>query len=122
MATSSEAHTTHGDRFWQRAAKTASAQSQKHFIEAFNEYAQAIVERAADRSHSYIRSLDEYMAVRRYTVGSMPIFAILELEMDLPDEAVHHPVIEKLSVLATDMITIANVRRPSLDFTPLKRV
>lgn len=100
-------------RFWQLAVKTASAQSQKHFIDAFNEYAQGIVQRAADRSQSYIRTLDEYLAVRRYTIGSMPIFAILELDMTLPDDAIHHPVIEKLTALATDMMIIANVCYPS---------
>lgn len=49
------------------------------------------------------------MEVRRYTIGLMPSLAILELDMDLADEVIHDPLIEKLTVLATDMIILGNV-------------
>jgi hypothetical protein len=34
--------------------------------------------------------------------------------MDLPDEAVHHPVVEEMSILAIDMIILCNVGCASL--------
>lgn len=68
-----------------------------------------MVQQAADRTHKYIRTIQEYLEVRRDTIGAKPSFAILELDMNLPDEAIHHPVIEELSILSIDMILLGNV-------------
>ncbi|KAI0293868.1 isoprenoid synthase domain-containing protein [Multifurca ochricompacta] len=64
---------------------------------------------AADRNRGHIRNIEEYIEARRETIGGAPAFALVELGMNLPDEAVNHPVIEELSMLATDMIWVANV-------------
>jgi hypothetical protein len=53
--------------------------------------------------------MDEYMEVRRITIGAMPFFAMLGMGLNLPDEAVLHPVIHELSALAADMIALTNV-------------
>jgi hypothetical protein len=68
-----------------------------------------VVQQAADRTHKHIRGIQEYLEVRRDTIGAKPSFAILELDMNLPDEAVHHPVIEEMSSLTIDMILLGNV-------------
>ena len=68
-----------------------------------------MVQQAADRTHKHIRSIQEYLEVRRDSIGAKPSFAILELDMNIPDEAVHHPVIEELSILSIDMILLGNV-------------
>ncbi|KAI0296923.1 isoprenoid synthase domain-containing protein [Multifurca ochricompacta] len=91
------------------AIKTASPQSQKRFIEAFDIYSEAVVQQAANRDHKHIHSIQEYIEVRRQTIGAWPVFALIELDMNLPDEAVHHSAIEQLSVLAVEMIWVANV-------------
>ena len=98
-------------RFWEHAIKTASPGSQKRFIEAFASYTQAVVQQAADRTYEHIRSIDEYVDARRDTIGAIPSFVILEMGLNLPDEAVRHPVIHELSILATDMILLDNVGR-----------
>ena len=49
------------------------------------------------------------MEVRRGTIGAKPVFALLGVGLNLPEEAVLHPVIEELSVLAADMISLSNV-------------
>jgi terpene synthase-like protein len=49
------------------------------------------------------------LEVRRDTIGAKPSFAILETAMNLPDEAVYHPDIVELSVVAVDMILLGNV-------------
>ncbi|KAI0290408.1 terpenoid synthase [Multifurca ochricompacta] len=95
-------------QFWELGIKTASPQSQKRFIETFGSYMQAVVQQAADRTNKHIPTIEEYFEIRREDVGTKPCFAILELEMDLPDEAVNHPTIQELSVLATDMIFLVN--------------
>ena len=56
------------------------------------------------------------MEVRRGTIGTMPSFALLGLGLNLPDEAVHHPVIEELSALAADMIALSNVSQDSTTY------
>ena len=70
----------------------------------------AVVQQAEDRSQKNIRTLDSYLEVRRDTIGAKPSFAILELEMDLPDDVFNHPILEKLRVLVIDMLCIGNVR------------
>ena len=69
---------------------------------------------AADRTHEYIRTIDEYLEMRRDTIGAKPSFAILETGLDLPDEAVRHPIINELSILAIDMILLGNVSRDAI--------
>ena len=55
--------------------------------------------------------MNEYMEVRRITIGAMPSFALLGLGLDLPDGAILHPVIVELSALAADMISLTNVSK-----------
>ena len=62
-----------------------------------------------DRGHKHIRNVKEYFEVRRDTIGTRPSFALLGLDMNLPEEAVQHPVIEEMTILATDMIILDNV-------------
>ena len=64
--------------------------------------------RAADK-HG-LRSVQEYFEFRRDIIGARPAFVLLELDMNLPDEAVHHPVIEEMTILAIDMTILDNVR------------
>jgi len=98
-------------RFWELAIETASPESQKRFIETFDTCAQSVVQEAKDRSQRHIRTTDEYLEIRRDTSGIKPSFAILETGLNLPDEVVRHPVIEKLSTLAVEMILLDNVSR-----------
>ncbi|KAH8980716.1 terpenoid synthase [Lactarius hatsudake] len=80
-------------RFWELAINTASAQAQKRFIET---------------SDAYLQAVDD-LAIRRDTTASKPCFAVLESDMNLPEEAVHHPVIEELYILSIDVILLDNV-------------
>jgi Delta6-protoilludene synthase len=75
------------------------------------------VDQAADRTHKYIRTVDEYLEIRRDTIGAKPSFAILETGLNLPDEAVRHPIINELSIVAIDMILLGNVSRDAVAHT-----
>ena len=68
-----------------------------------------MVQEVADRAHKHIRGIQDYLEVRRDTSGAKPCFALLELDMNLPDEAIHHPVIEELYIISIDMILLGNV-------------
>ncbi|KAI0293873.1 terpenoid synthase [Multifurca ochricompacta] len=95
-------------QFWELAIKTASPPSQKRFIETYGAYTQSVVQQAVDRINKHIPTIQEYLQVRRNNIGATPAFAMIELEMNLPDDVVHHPAVEELSVLATDIIILGN--------------
>jgi hypothetical protein len=56
------------------------------------------------------------MEVRRGTIGAMPVFALLGMGLNLPEEAVLHPVIKELSALAADMISLSNVSQDTTTY------
>jgi hypothetical protein len=56
-----------------------------------------------------IRSISEYLQLRRRTIGVRPSFAFFLFTDDLPDSVVDHPHIEKLACGAIDMTILANV-------------
>ena len=60
--------------------------------------------------------MDEYMEVRRDTIGAKPVFAMLGMDLNLPEEAIFHPVIEELSALAVDMISLSNVSQDATTY------
>lgn len=60
--------------------------------------------------------MDKYMEVRGATAGVLPCFAMLGLGLNLPDEAVHHSVIDELSALAADMIALTNVSQDTTTY------
>ncbi|KAH9173525.1 terpenoid synthase [Lactarius sanguifluus] len=95
-------------QFWELAIKTTSPQAQKRFIKVFDAYAQAVVQEAADRGHKYVRSVQEYLEVRRDTIGGRPAFSMIELDLNLPDEVVEHPAIEDMTAWAVDMLILDN--------------
>ncbi|KAI9447576.1 terpenoid synthase [Lactarius indigo] len=93
---------------WELAIKTASHQSLKRFMKAGSACAQAMVQKTADQRHKRIRSVEEYFDVRRDSIGGRPALALIELDINLPKEAVNHPVIEEMTILAIDMIILDN--------------
>ncbi|KAG1839501.1 isoprenoid synthase domain-containing protein [Suillus tomentosus] len=95
-------------QFWARAIQFASLLSQRHFLETFDEYINSVVVEALDREQGHRRSLDDYLKLRRKTVGVKPSFTIFEMGMDLPDEVFYHPVIMNLADCITELIIIDN--------------
>ncbi|KAG1809646.1 isoprenoid synthase domain-containing protein [Suillus subaureus] len=95
-------------QFWARAIQTASLSSQRHFLETFTAYLRAVVVEALDREQGHRRSIDDYLKLRRLTIGAHPSFTICEMGMDLPDEIFYHPIIVELAGCSTDLIIIDN--------------
>ncbi|VDB91864.1 unnamed protein product [Peniophora sp. CBMAI 1063] len=95
-------------QFWERAIKTASPGSQKRFLDYSAHYTQAVVQEAEDRHQNVVRPVDEYLVVRRETSGVKVCFAIIELDLDLPQEVLDHPVIKEMEVLVADMVLLFN--------------
>lgn len=99
-------------RFWARAIKDARVSAQRRFISTFDTYMQSVVQQAADRAENHVRDVDTYFENRRENVAVRPGFALLEFDMELPDEVLEHPVIVDLTTHCIDMITADNVRVP----------
>ncbi|KAG1830863.1 terpenoid synthase [Suillus variegatus] len=95
-------------QFWARAIQSASLPAQRHFRETFNEYINSVIVEALDREQGRERSLDDYLKLRRKTIGAKPCFLIIEMEMDLPDEVFYHPVIMDLADCIAELMIIDN--------------
>jgi hypothetical protein len=57
-----------------------------------------------------VRDIQSYFEVRRETIGTRPSFAMLQLDMDIPDDIMENPILSELEVCTTDMILLGNVR------------
>lgn len=89
--------------------KAASPQAQSRYIATWDDYTKAVIEEAQDRMEQRSRTIDEYFVVRRDTIGALPCFAANEFEVDLPEEALDHPVVASMREWALDLIHIGNV-------------
>ncbi|RPD59287.1 terpenoid synthase [Lentinus tigrinus ALCF2SS1-7] len=95
-------------QFWERAIQSASESAQRRFISTFDAYCQSVVQQAADRDVQRLRDVNSYLEMRRENIGAKPSFALLELDMNLPDEVLAHPAIVDLTTWAIDMIILGN--------------
>jgi len=95
-------------QFWRLAMKSSSPTCQKRFIKSYELFMASVIERTKDRDHDYVRSLAEYFAIRRNTIGSEPSFVMLEMTLDIPEDVYSHEIISKLMTCATDMIVLSN--------------
>lgn len=68
----------------------------------------SVVQQSSDREHGCQRNIDDYLAIRRYTIGAEPSFVVNAMNMDLPDHVVEHPTLRRLELLAIDMIVMGN--------------
>ncbi|KZV79064.1 terpenoid synthase [Exidia glandulosa HHB12029] len=96
-------------QFWQRVMPLASPGVQSRFIAHFQDWVDSVVEQALDRDSARSRNVEEYMAVRRLTIGAYFAFVLHQLGQQVPDEsAFDRPVIQRLETLAAEMIILAN--------------
>ncbi|KAJ6477498.1 terpenoid synthase [Mycena vulgaris] len=95
-------------QFWCRTIIITSPLCQRRFIDAFGHYTSSVVTQAADRGQGHIRNVAEYLATRRDNIGAKPSFAVLDLALNVHDDVITHPCIEKLTVYTTDMLIIGN--------------
>lgn len=97
--------------FWIRTLEEgkASRSTAERFMDTFGEYTECVRQQAADRDHDIIRPIEEYLIMRRGTVGVRPSFDFFVLSDDLPNEVLEHPRVEALIRGAIDMSILSNV-------------
>ena len=90
--------------------KVTSEGAQRRFIRDFTSYVYGVTDEASDRTSGHIRSIADYIPLRKLTSGSRATFICIELGLDIPDEVYEHPALESLLELTADTIVITNVR------------
>jgi Delta6-protoilludene synthase len=68
-----------------------------------------VIEESADRGTGHIRSIPEYLELRRLTIGGYPSFLCFELGLDIPDEVMDHSGIKSLLALVAETVILTNV-------------
>ncbi|KAJ3914016.1 terpenoid synthase [Lentinula edodes] len=94
--------------FWANTMSIATLSCQAHFLHACHEYVLSVVEQARDRSGNKVRSIQDYLEVRRLAAGVYPSLALLELDLDLSDHVISHPAMKTLTRCAVDIIALGN--------------
>jgi len=80
----------------------------KHFISGFDAYTAAVVVEADDRFNGHVRSVKEYLSLRKDTAACKPTLSVIEFGLDLPDEYLQHPVVAALMDSASELIGVTN--------------
>ena len=106
-------------RFWANVVDHGhpSDSSTKRFLSEYRDYLAAVIQEVKDRKAGYIRTIEEHILLRRGTVGGGPVFVFTCLPDDIPDEIVDHPKVKELTILALDILGLANVRQLKVVFS-----
>nr|WOJ44888.1 linalool/nerolidol synthase [Ganoderma lucidum] len=95
-------------QFWSRATRHATPTGRARFERAWERYTASVVEQAKDRDRGRMRTVEEYMAVRRLTIGAEPCFALAALGLSLAQEVYDHPLLRELQSDVADILIYDN--------------
>ncbi|KAK7688105.1 hypothetical protein QCA50_008475 [Cerrena zonata] len=95
---------------WRRFRSTASPGACNRFKKAVESWMKSQVEQAANRSWNTVPSVDEFIILRRRTIGGEIVEAMVEYSLDIkiPEHVWDHPVLVGLSRAAIDIMTWPN--------------
>ena len=89
--------------------QTSCPTAQERFVTSFSEYVYAVIEEASDRARGSIRGIKDYLRLTRLTAGPYPCFFPIEMDLDIPDEVMAHPSMERIRSLAAESLVLGNV-------------
>ena len=81
----------------------------ERFISDFDAYTKSIILEAEDRVAGHLRTVNDYMILRRDTCGAKPTFSFFGLGLNIPNTVFDNPLMMSLIENATDLIAITNV-------------
>ena len=81
----------------------------ERFISDFDDYLKSVVVETEDRVTGNLRTVNDYVILRRDTCGAKPTFSCLGLGLQIPNEVFENPLIICLLENAADFIFISNV-------------
>ncbi|KAK1757049.1 terpenoid synthase [Echria macrotheca] len=95
-------------QFWSTGREYSSAMAERHLLETMQLYVDAVVQQSADWATDRLRTIDDYLAVRRHTSGCLPSFALAEMELDVPEDVYRHPLLERMRDCGAYLIIASN--------------
>lgn len=81
----------------------------ERFISGFDAYLKSVIVEADDRATGKLRTVYDYIIIRRDTCAAKPTFSCLGLGLDIPNEVFENPFIMSLLENAADLILVSNV-------------
>ncbi|KAI9061898.1 terpenoid synthase [Trametes sanguinea] len=95
---------------WKQVRSTASTGSCNRFARAVESWMRSLVEQARNRSTNEIPSVQEFIHLRRRTIGGRIAEAMVEYSLDLqiPKHVWEHPVLQEMSTAIVDIMTWPN--------------
>ncbi|KAJ8473020.1 hypothetical protein ONZ45_g16452 [Pleurotus djamor] len=95
---------------WRRLTATATPGACRRFARAAEGWCRSQVWQCANRATGEIPSVDDFIVMRRHTIGAGMVEAMVEyaLNIDLPDEVFKHPTIMAMSTATNDIMTWPN--------------
>ncbi|KAL4071511.1 isoprenoid synthase domain-containing protein [Scleroderma yunnanense] len=93
-----------------RFRETSSTGAYKRFIRAWEDWSSSQVTQSRNRSQDRIPSVDEFILMRRATIGGAMVEAMVEysLDLDLPDNVFENSIIRAMSDATNDLMTWPN--------------
>ena len=79
------------------------------FINGFDVYMKSMIKEAEDRENKRVRTVDDYLQLRRETFAAQASISFLSFGLELPEEVLLHPVMKNLTLASTDILCIINV-------------
>jgi len=98
-------------RFFERTVSVVGEDlpAMERFIFDFDAYTNSIILEAEDRASGHLRTVNDYLILRRDTCGAKPTFSFFGLGLNIPDAVFEHPLMISLIENATDLVAITNV-------------
>ncbi|KAG6867460.1 hypothetical protein C0993_002527 [Termitomyces sp. T159_Od127] len=95
-------------QLWNLISQCSSAAARSRLVKSLEAYTISVVQQAQDRALDYVRDIDEYLPVRRRTIGVKPAFVVLEFCLNLSDQILEDPIIQRLTNVCVDLIILSN--------------
>ncbi|KAI0630499.1 terpenoid synthase [Trametes polyzona] len=95
-------------QFWSPVVKNSTASGRARFIDDFTRYVESVVIQSQDREEGRLRTVDEFLELRRLTAGVDPCYAFALLNVDLPRDVYEVPILKELRDCVTDMVAFCN--------------
>ncbi|RYP24797.1 hypothetical protein DL765_000343 [Monosporascus sp. GIB2] len=97
---------------WDRLKKNSSKDLQQHWKEMHRRFFDGLLEqvRVMQDQRTFTRDVQEYMDMRRGTIGAYPAIALAEYAqgIDLPQEVLSHPTLEECMCVSADLVLLVN--------------
>ncbi|KZV87270.1 terpenoid synthase [Exidia glandulosa HHB12029] len=88
--------------FWQNAIKHSTPEARRFFMKTFSLYLDSVIVQADDRDKNYVRTIQEYIDMRRDNIGLRPSLFIGTMKLDMPAPAWDHQYLLDLENIISD--------------------